>query len=225
MKPNFKICFLLLSALFLFFRFSNHALAWFYDVPNAEMKTGCNNPFVSGVNAEAERTTLYQVFCNGDYWKTIGTVPGGGETIFYTLGSYEPVSYYLCSTDPIFDGSDAQPCNATSTYEDLNKSLEQFQISEADYILGDASGYYEYNNAQIFLAPDFYDLTPLLQSSTTPTSTNAMNTLDTIGGSIFNTVIYFVNFIIGILWPFILVFALLAGFATAIMLFFKKIIK
>jgi hypothetical protein len=201
--------------LFLFFGFLNHALAYSID-----LRPDCSNPILESCDPGVGANECFQVFCNGDYYKTIGTVDGGGATVFYSLLSHTPVSYYVCTAD----GINGDLCSTTNEYTDTNKSLEGFQLTEEAFINGQDpadQSYFEFANNGISIQDLFNGFSVFSEA----TSTGATGMLDGIMSQILATTILFVTIVFTDYWPYILVVAIISGFIIAFSGFFKKIIK
>jgi hypothetical protein len=201
MKTKIKIlCYSLSVGLFLLFGFSNPALA--YPDP---MRTGCDNPLVF------EYSTVNLVFCNSTPFIT--------DNRF--LKSSSLVSYYSCDNAGSGGGHGLYYCTTHNnwTAENVDYSINpMFDFDDMGSYTTITYNNIDYNKAAFleFLAP---------QSTTTGTSTPALGVLDTIGTSIFSTIIYFLTIFFTQLWPIILVIAICTAFVSALTYYILKIIN
>jgi hypothetical protein len=205
------ICGSLFFGLFLLFGFSNHALATPIDVA-----ADCNNPIINHYDGSDE----YNFYCNMTLYKCYDPEQGNGLCSDYA-------DIYSCGAP----GEDACTTNTLDSYSPGNSSIGY------NFGIGLAGPAFAVNDVvnNVFYNPDgtvrlFSDIVASASGSwpdeaTTSSSTPALGVLDTIGTSMFSTIIYFLEIFFTQFWPIVLVIAIVTAFVSSLTYYVLKIIN
>jgi len=216
MKNKNKIlCGSFLVGLFLLFGFSNHALAYAFN-----LIPGCTNSTIykfQGAEDVNDPITApdnhFDVYCGGIPTTTDGNIIG-----FTTL-----VDIYQCSFGSIYDGVYFPQC--TENFEEtgyVNRNMD-FSIENGGFFSTFSNfNDLEYQSVVYTTVEDYVNFIYTLGSET---STPVLGILDTIGTSIFSTIIYFITLFFTQFWPIVLVVALATAFISSLTYYILKIIN